>query len=236
VDTRMPEDWQRALLLMAHPDDPEYGTAAAIAEWTRQGKEVSYVLATRGEAGIAGMPPAQSAAVRAEEQRRACTHVGVEHLTFLDYPDGRLESTLALRRDIAREIRRHRPDGVITLNFDRTWGPGLWNTPDHRRLGEAVMDAVADAANEWIFTDLAEEGLPPHRTRWAAVASPRPTHWLEVGEASIDRAVESLSEHREYLTALSGEPVEVQARRQIELMTGGADATARRVGFELYTF
>lgn len=96
--------------------------------------------------------------VRAEEQRRACARVGVEHLTFLDHPDGRLENTLLLRRDIAREIRRHRPDGVITLNFDRTWGTGTWNTADHRRLGEAVMDAVADAANEWILPELAEEG------------------------------------------------------------------------------
>lgn len=231
----LPDTWQRALLVMAHPDDPEYGTAAAVAEWTRAGKEVSYVLATRGEAGIAGIHPGESAAVRAEEQRQACVRVGVEHLTFLDHPDGRLENTLLLRRDIAREVRRYRPDGVITLNFDRTWSPGTWNSSDHRRLGEAVMDAVADAANDWIFPELAEEGYARHSTRWVAVASPRPTHWVQVEDASVECAVESLSEHRRYLEALSTEAVTVQARRQIELMTGGPGAEARRVGFELYT-
>lgn len=232
----LPQDWQRALVVMAHPDDPEYGAAAAVAEWTRAGKEVSYVLATRGEAGIAGMDPREAAVVRAEEQRRACARVGVERLVFLDHPDGRLEATAGLRRDLAREIRRHRPDCVVTLNFDQTWGPGLWNSADHRNLGEALMDAVADAANEWIFTDLADEGHTPHRTPWVAVASPRPTHWVEVGEASIEQAVASLAEHRQYLEALGDEPVEVQARQQIEMVTGGAQAAVRRVGFELYTY
>lgn len=232
----LPDSWRRALLVMAHPDDPEYGTAAAVAEWTRAGKEVVYVLATRGEAGIAGIHPGESAMVRAAEQRRACARVGVKHLTFLDHPDGRLENTLLLRKDIAREIRRHRPDGVITLNFDRTWGTGAWNSADHRRLGEAVMDAVADAANEWIFPELAEEGYGPHSAGWVAVASPRPTHWVRVDDASVERAVESLSEHRKYLGALSTDAVPVQARRQIELMTGGPGVEARRVGFELYTF
>lgn len=232
----LPDTWHRALVVMAHPDDPEYGTAAAVAEWTQAGKEISYVLATRGEAGIAGLHPDQSATVRAEEQRRACARVGVEHLTFLDHPDGRLQNTLQLRRDIAREIRRDRPDGVITLNFDRTWGTGVWNSADHRHLGEAVMDAVADAANEWIFPELTEEGHAPHSTRWVAVASPRPTHWVRVDDASVERAVESLSEHDKYLEALSTDAVPVQARRQIELMTGGPQAAPRRVGFELYTF
>ncbi|MBG6183205.1 LmbE family N-acetylglucosaminyl deacetylase [Arthrobacter sp. CAN_A214] len=233
----MPENWQRALLIMAHPDDPEYGTAAAVAQWTGAGKDISYLLATRGEAGIAGMSPAEAAMVRLDEQRRACEQVGVENLTFLDYPDGRIENTLKLRRDIARAIRRHRPDGIITLNFGETWGPGRWNSSDHRQLGRAVLDAVADAANEWIFPELAEaEGLILHPVQWVAVASPRPTHWLEVDADSVERAVASLAEHRQYLCALSNEPVEVQARQQIDIMTGGAESAKRRVGFELYSF
>ncbi|WP_309072619.1 PIG-L family deacetylase, partial [Arthrobacter sp.] len=111
-----PTDWQRALVLMAHPDDPEYGTSAAVAEWIAQGKEVRYVLATRGEAGIAGLPPAESGPLREGEQRAACDLVGVDVLEFLDYPDGRLTESLDLRRDLAAAIRRHRPDGVVTLN------------------------------------------------------------------------------------------------------------------------
>jgi UV DNA damage repair endonuclease len=98
------------------------------------------------------------------------------------------------------------------------------------------MDAVADAANEWIFPELAEN-LPPHAgVRWVGVCSMHPTHWLEVDEDSTERAVRSLSEHRRYLQALSPEPVEAQARRQIELTTGGPEAATRRVGFELYRF
>ncbi|WP_026548638.1 PIG-L deacetylase family protein [Arthrobacter sp. Br18] len=233
----MPDDWQRALLIMAHPDDPEYGTAAAVAQWTGAGKDISYLLATRGEAGIAGMNPAEAAQVRVEEQRRACHQVGVRDLAFLDHPDGRIENTLTLRRDIARAIRRHRPDGILTLNFGDTWGPGRWNSSDHRQLGRAVMDGIADAANEWIFPALAEaEGLMPHPTQWVAVASPRPTHWLEVDADSVERAVLSLTEHRLYLSALSDEPVEAQARQQIDRMTGGPEAEFRRVGFELYSF
>lgn len=235
--SEMPADWQRALVVMAHPDDPEYGAAAAVAQWTTEGKSVSYVLATRGEAGIAGLDPQEAAVIRAEEQRRACGHVGVENLEFLDYADGRIDNTTGLRLDIARAIRRHRPDGIITLNFGQTWGPGSWNSPDHRNLGTAVMDAVADAANEWIFPELSAEGLPPHAgVRWVGVCSMHPTHWLDVDEDSIERAVRSLSEHRRYLEALSPEPVEAQARRQIELTTGGPEASARRVGFELYRF
>lgn len=233
----MPDDWQHALLVMAHPDDAEYGVAAAVAHWTAGGKDVAYLLATRGEAGIAGLPPAEAAHIREAEQRRACAHVGVREVEFLGWPDGRLENTLGLRRDIARAIRRRRPDGIITLNFADTWGPGQWNSADHRQLGRAVMDAVADAANNWIFPELAAEGLAPHAgVSWVAVDSMQPTHWVQVDGGSIGRAVRSLAEHRRYLAALSADPVEDQARRQVELVTGGPEAAVRRVGFELYRF
>jgi LmbE family N-acetylglucosaminyl deacetylase len=231
----MPSEWQRALLIMAHPDDPEYGAAAAVAQWIAEGKEICYVLATRGEAGIAGLDPVEAAAVREAEQRRACERVGVDTLEFLDFADGRLEHSLVLRRELASAIRRHRPDGIITLNFEETWGPGMWNSADHRHLGAAVMDAVADAANEWIFPELYGGPDPHPGVQWVAVCSPRPTHWLDVDAESVERAVESLSEHRMYLEALSDEPVEEQARRQIDLVTAGGEA-ARRVGFQLFRF
>ena len=84
----LPEDFDSVLLIMAHPDDPEYGVAAAVARWLAAGKRVGYVLASRGEAGISGLPPAESARVREEEQRRACAAIGVDDLVFLDEPDG----------------------------------------------------------------------------------------------------------------------------------------------------
>lgn len=224
-----PQDWQRALVLVAHPDDPEYGMAAAVAEWIAAGKHVSYVLATCGEAGIAGMPPAESGPLRTIEQANACARVGVTDLVFLDHPDGRIEEGPALRRDFAREIRRVRPDLVLTLNHRDEWGPGRWNSADHRAVGRAVLDAVGDADNEWIFPELLEAGLPRHKTRWVAVMSPQPTHAQPVSAASIEKAVASLAEHSRYLQALSGETVQAQARAQTEMVTAGGV-----VAFEVY--
>src|SRR3954470_22840612 len=97
----MPDDWQRALVVAAHPDDIEYGLAAAVAVWTAAGKEVHYLLATRGEGGIAGMAPAEAGALREEEERRSAAAVGVSEVEFLDHRDGVLAEGPELRRDLA---------------------------------------------------------------------------------------------------------------------------------------
>src|SRR5580704_17551224 len=151
VVEQVSEDWQRAVAIVAHPDDLEYGAASAIARWTSQGKEVSYVLATSGEAGIAGLSPREAGPLREEEQRRSAAVVGVDHVEFLGHPDGAVEYGLALRRDIAGALRRLRPEIVIGMNFDLTWGEGgSVNHADHRAVGLAVLDACRDAANEWV--------------------------------------------------------------------------------------
>lgn len=232
----IPEDWQRGLVIVAHPDDIEYGAAAAVARWTEQGKDVRYVLVTSGEAGIAGLHPRECAQVREDEERRSAAVVGVTTVEFLGFPDGRIEYGPDLRRDLARVIRVHRPEMVVTMNHRETWGPGFLNSADHRAVGLAVLDAVSDAANEWIFAELTE---PPWTgVRWAAVnAMAGVTHAVDVG-ATVERAVASLSEHRAYLEALGDEPVTEQAARQVEMATGpkpGFDAE-RAVGFELYVF
>src|SRR4051794_19510314 len=95
-----PDDWQRGLAVVAHPDDMEYGAASAVARWTDSGKWIGYVLVTRGEAGIASMAPEACAPVRAEEQQRSAAAVGVELLEFLDHPDGLVVADIALRRDL----------------------------------------------------------------------------------------------------------------------------------------
>lgn len=126
----------------------------------------------------------------------------------------------------------------MTANFADTWGPGQLNSADHRALGRSVLDATADAANEWIFPELGESGLPPWRgVRWVAVSTMTPTHAVDVTH-TVDRAVLSLAEHTRYLEALSDVPVGQQARAQVEMVTGpqpGFDAE-RAVGFELYFF
>jgi LmbE family N-acetylglucosaminyl deacetylase len=232
----MPDDWQRALIIAAHPDDIEYGLSAAVAVWTAAGKEVHYLLATRGEAGIAGMPPSEAGPLREAEERASAAAVGVSEVEFLDHRDGVIENGPALRRELAAAIRRHRPDLVVTGYFGATWtppgvSPAYVNSADHRALGQGVLDAVADAGNEWIFADLDE---PPWTgVQYIAVQEMGdPPHVVDVG-AGVEQAVASLSEHRRYLERLSDVPVGEQARQVIDMATLTEDG-ARRVGFRLY--
>ncbi|MFJ1735440.1 PIG-L deacetylase family protein [Streptomyces sp. NPDC088254] len=234
----MPEDWRRALAVVAHPDDLEYGCSAAIAAWTDAGREVAYVLATRGEAGIDTVPPAECGPLREREQRASAAVVGVTAVDFLDHRDGVIEYGPALRRDIAAAIRRHRPELVITLNHRDTWGGIAWNTPDHVAVGRATLDAAGDAGNRWIFPELTEQGLEPwNGVRWVAVAgSASPTHAVDA-TPGLDRAVASLLEHRSYINALTDENAETYARN---FLTEAAHSVGERfhnrpaVAFELF--
>lgn len=214
----MPTDWQRALAIAAHPDDLEYGVAGAVAAWTDAGRDVGYLLVTRGEAGIDGVEPQHAGPLREAEERAGAELVGVRTVEFLDgYRDGVVEYGPALRRDLARAIRRHRPELVVTLNHHEYWGPGARNSADHRAVGQAALDAVADAGNRWIFPELAAEGLEPWEARLVAVASsPLATHAADVSETQ-QRAVASLAAHRDYLAVLGQD-----ARTIIEQITGGA--------------
>lgn len=231
----LPDDWERALAVVAHPDDLEYGCAAAVAAWTDAGREVTYLMVTRGEAGIDTLDPARAARVREREQRDSAAVVGVTAVEFLDHPDGVVEYGTALRRDIAAAIRRHRPELLITLNPEDTWGGTYWNTPDHRAGGRAVLDAAGDAGNRWIFPDT--EAKPWNGVRWVAVAgSDAPTHAVDV-TGTLERGVQSLTRHRAYIEALTGEDPETYARNLLE---GFARETAERfagrlaVPFRLY--
>ncbi|RAJ65600.1 LmbE family N-acetylglucosaminyl deacetylase [Streptomyces sp. Amel2xB2] len=235
----MPEDWERALAVVAHPDDMEYGAAAAVAEWTAAGKHVAYLMVTRGEAGIDGLEPVECARVREEEQHASARIVGVDSVEFLGHQDGVIEEGVPLRRDIAAAVRAWRPELVVTINHRDTWGGSHWNTPDHRVVGRAVLDACGDAGNRWIFPEQLDGGEKPwNGVRWVAVAgSPEPTHAVAVGHAAVERAVASLCEHRAYITALSDEPVESYARSFTEwALRLGAERFGGRdcVTFELY--
>jgi len=184
------EQWERALAIVAHPDDLEYGAASAVARWTAHGKQFVYLLATHGEAGIDTMPPAECARVRETEERASAAEVGVSQVEFLNHPDGLVEYGIPLRRDFALAIRRFRPQAVLTLNHRDTWGAGSFNMADHRHVGMAVIDAVRDAANRWVFTD---SSLEP----WSGVqivlvnGSPVPTHFVDVTD-TLERGISSL--------------------------------------------
>jgi len=196
----LPEDWERAIAVVAHPDDLEYGAASAIARWTGQGKEVTYVLATSGEAGIDALSPAECRPVREAEERQGAAAVGVTQVEFLGLPDGLVVEGLELRRAIAAAIRRLKPEIVLTINFDLTWGPASpFNHADHRAVGIATVDAVRDAANRWLFPDF---GAPWAGVRAVYVAGANnPTHYVDVSD-TLDAAVESLGAHHAYLNGL----------------------------------
>lgn len=193
----------RVLAVVAHPDDMEYGGAAAVARWTARGVDVAYVLATSGEAGIDGVAPAEAGPLRETEQREACARVGVEDVRFLGFPDGTVEYGLPLRRALAAEIRRFRPDTVVTGAFRETWPGGLLNQSDHVAVGRALVDAARDAGNRWVFPDLADDGLEPWNgvRTVLAMASPLATHAIDVTDG-FDAGVASLRAHAAYLKGL----------------------------------
>jgi LmbE family N-acetylglucosaminyl deacetylase len=204
----MPTDWTRCLAIAAHPDDLEYGAAAAIAAWTRDGKDVRYLLASRGEAGIDGLSPEECAPIREAEQRAAAEIVGVSEVEFLHHPDGVIEHNLGLRRDLAAAIRRHQPELILLGNFADSWPGGGWNSPDHRNTGRAAMDAIGDAGNRWIFPDLAEAGMAPwNGVKYIAIGgSPEASHAVDV-TGTLDAAVASLEAHHAYLDGLGDHPM-----------------------------
>jgi len=200
------EDFSTALVVVAHPDDMEFGGAAAIARWTGQGRRIAYVMVTSGEAGIDGTSPEEARPVREAEQVDSARLVGVEEVEFLGFPDGVVEYGLPLRAAIAHAIRRHRPEVVITLNFREEFPGGVLNQADHVAVGRAVVDAVRDAANRWVFADQLDDGLERWdgvREVWVA-ASPRAEHAVDVTD-TFDDGVASLRAHAAYIAGLGWE-------------------------------
>ena len=211
VDMTLPslpeESFQRVLCVVAHPDDMEYGTSAAVARWTARGIEVGYLLLTRGEAGMPN-PPEETARLRVAEQHAACAVVGVTHLTVLQHPDGVLVYGLDLRRDICREIRRYQPDVVLGTGYDIETPYGF-DQADHRAAGLATLDAIRDAGNRWVFPEqIEDEDLAPHPVRWYIVPglAGSATHGVEVTGEPLRRGVASLEAHTAYLAALPDHP------------------------------
>ena len=199
----LPEDWDCLLAIAAHPDDLEYGAASAIARWTSQGKRVIYLMVTSGEAGIDAIEPQEAGPLREQEEIASAAVVGVDTVEFLNYTDGVIEYGLPLRRDLARAIRKHRPDVVLTNNFDLRWAGGNFNMADHRAVGLATLDAARDAGNRWIFPELLEDGTEP----WNGVrfvitgGATGSTHAVDVTDF-IEKGIESLEEHYVYIANL----------------------------------
>lgn len=222
------EDWERALAIVAHPDDMEYGAASAVARWTAQGKDVRYVLVTDGEAGISTMPPAEVGPLRRSEQIASCAAVGVTAVEFLGRPDGLVVEGIELRRDLAAAIRRHRPEIIVSINHRDSWGGPSWNHADHRAVGRAVLDAARDAGNPWLFDDLPDEAWDGCRFV-AFSGSPVATHAVDVTD-TLEAGIASLRCHRVYLEHLGGDMADVGG-----FLRTAAEQAGPRLGVDLAT-
>jgi LmbE family N-acetylglucosaminyl deacetylase len=223
----LPEDWATALAVVAHPDDMEYGAAAAVARWTAQGRTVAYVMVTDGEAGIATLEPTVVGPARRREQIDACREVGVDTVEFLGLPDGLVVEGPELRAAITAAIRRHRPEVLLSINHRDSWGGPSWNHVDHRAVGRSLLDAARDAGNPWIFPDAGEAWDGVRFTAFSG--SPQPTHAVDV-TATFDAGVRSLASHRLYLEHLQGDMADPAG-----FLRPAAEAAGARLGTALAT-
>jgi LmbE family N-acetylglucosaminyl deacetylase len=176
------EPWdapKNILVVLAHPDDPEFFCGATLARWAREGHRIVYLLLTCGDKGFnpatqPDMTPERLCAIRHQEQAEAARTIGAEPPLFLDLPDGYLIPSLDLRRDIVREIRRHKPDILVTCDPQNLFAMYGINHPDHRACGQIVLDAVFPAAgNPAYFADLLAQGFEPHMPKeiWCSLTS-----------------------------------------------------------------
>ena len=193
---------ERALAVVAHPDDVDFGAAATIAGWVDEGIEVTYLLCTNGDAGgfDPAVPRSEIAGIRQEEQRAAAKEVGVEDVRFLGYPDGQLVPSFELRRDISRVIRQVRPQRLLMQSPEINWERIGASHPDHRAAGEATLNAVyPDARNPFTHVSLLQdEGLEAWTVHdvWvmAAGQSGGANRWVDVTD-TFDRKVAALRRH-----------------------------------------
>jgi LmbE family N-acetylglucosaminyl deacetylase len=187
-------------MIAAHPDDVDFGSAGTIATWTGAGIEVSYCIVTDGDAGgfDPAVPRSAIGAIRQDEQRKAAATLGVTDVEFLGYPDGRLTVSFELRRDIARAIRRTRPDRVVVPSPHRDLRNVYVSHPDHQAAGEAALCAIyPDARNPFAHPELlSEEGLDAHTVPevWILSANDRADHYVDITD-TFDRKIAALRAH-----------------------------------------
>lgn len=199
----------RILVVVAHPDDVDFGCAGTIATWTSSGIEVAYCLVTDGEAGgdDVSVRRGEMAATRREEQRKAAAVLGVTDVEFLGYPDGRVSVTHELRRDITRVIRRMRPDRVLVQPAVRDLRNMYGSHPDHTATGEASLCAVyPDARNPFAHSELlAEEGLEPHVVPevWVMCLDGGADLYVDITD-TFDRKLAALAAHTSQTGHLTG--------------------------------
>ena len=220
-----PKAPERVMSIHAHPDDQEFTVGGTLAKWARAGSTIVTVCITSGNAGSNEHTPPEMtrallAPIREEEQRNACRMLGIADVIFLRYEDGVLEPSIALRRDLTRLIRRHRPDAVVcgdpTVRF---YGTTYLNHPDHRAAADVTLDAVFPSAEtRLIFPELLDEGLEPHHVKSVFVhGATRPDTYIDIAE-TLEAKIAALREHKSQMGTWDPAP----------MITGWAKETGRR--------
>lgn len=201
-----------ALVIVAHPDDAEFGAGGTIAAWANEGWDVHYIICTDGSGGgpddaqdVSAQARRAMAEIRKKEQRAACDALGAKEIVFLNYPDGQLQPNIELRRDLVRVIRQYRPYRVICQSPDRLWTPFYAigrHHPDHLAAGQAAIMAIYPASqNGWDFPELLKEGFKPHKVKEVYFSgAPNPNYPVDISD-TIDKKFAALRAHSSQLSS-----------------------------------
>ena len=224
------------LVVTAHPDDVDFGAAGTVAGWTASGVRVSYCIVTDGDAGgfDPTVPRDQVAGIRQREQTAAANVLGVTDLSFLGYPDGAVEASLSLRKDISREIRRVKPDVILCQSPVRDFSRIFSSHPDHLAVAEATMCAVyPDARNPFTFTDLLDEGFEPH-SAWQTwiIGGATPNHFVDTTH-EFDRKISALLCHASQLPNPEGMKARVRAWNEQLAVSAGFPSGKTAEAFQI---
>jgi LmbE family N-acetylglucosaminyl deacetylase len=224
----MADKIERVMVITAHPDDAEFGAGGTVARFVRERREVVYCIVTNGNKGSndRAMTSERLAVIRAEEQRNAARVLGVERVIFLGYPDGEVEDTRDLRRDVSREIRRVRPDLVICQNPNRTYNLGASHR-DHRTVGGVVLDCVYPLARDHLaFPELLPE-FEPHKVREVYVMQWNQPHIVNDITDVMDLKIKALACHASQFADFSAVEARVRQRsKELGASAGYAYAEA----------
>jgi LmbE family N-acetylglucosaminyl deacetylase len=225
---------KRVMVIVAHPDDPEFFCGGTIAHWSRAGHEIIYLVLTNGNKGSddPAMTPARLIELRQKEQRAAADLLGVKSIIFLDEPDGELRATLQLRQQVVREIRRHQPQVVICPDPTAYYfGNTYVNHPDHRAAGRVALEAIFPAArNRMYHPELLNEGLLPHAVREIyLIGALQPDRWVDITEV-MDLKIQAIRSHASQLVDPEGSIERVRQRAE------GVDEYGRSVYREAFRY
>jgi LmbE family N-acetylglucosaminyl deacetylase len=221
TETTQQNGVKRVMAIFAHPDDPEFFCGATIARWAAEGAHITFVLATSGDKGSADpeMTHERLIAIREEEERCAAAALGVKEVIFLRYPDGELQPTLELRRDLTRLIRLKQPDIVVTGDPTVYWyGTDYLNHPDHRAIGAATLEAVFPTARDRLnFIELErDEGLQTHKVHQVYITgASQPTTKVDV-TAYVETKIKALREHKSQISDMEAMAERIRSSRDAE--------------------